>query len=69
MLGSRLVFLSLFSRFLISMGLAVSVAFLSRRYFEEWFLGLKDRWTPPVSDPSGQPATMLADRQPVQRTA
>jgi peptidoglycan/LPS O-acetylase OafA/YrhL len=59
----------LFSRFLISMGLAVGVAFLSRRYFEEWFLGLKDRWTPPVSDPSVPPATMSADRQPVQRTA
>jgi peptidoglycan/LPS O-acetylase OafA/YrhL len=59
----------LFPRFLISVALAVGVAFLSRRYFEEWFLGLKDRWIPPVSDPSGQPATMLVDRQPVQRTA
>lgn len=52
----------LFTRFLISMGLAVGVAFLSRRYFEERFLGLKDRWTPPDSNPSGQPATMLVDR-------
>jgi len=40
-----LVFLS----FLAAMGIAVGVAFLSRRYFEEWFLGLKDRWTHPSS--------------------
>ena len=59
----------LFCRFLISMGLAVGVAVLSRRYFEEWFLGWKDRWTPPDSNPSGQAAKMVVDRQPVQRTA
>jgi peptidoglycan/LPS O-acetylase OafA/YrhL len=62
-------FLLLFSRFLIAMGLAVGVAFLSRRYFEEWFLELKDRWTPPVSSPSGEPALIMDNHQAARRTA
>jgi peptidoglycan/LPS O-acetylase OafA/YrhL len=35
----------MFVRFLVSMGIAVSAAFLSRKYFEEQFLKLKERWT------------------------
>ncbi len=66
-LPSRLALL--FPRFLISMGLAVGVAYLSRRYFEEWFLGLKDRWTSPVSNSSPHSATIVIDRKPAQRTA
>lgn len=38
-----------FLRFFAAMVIAVGVAFLSRKYFEEWFLGLKDRWTRPNS--------------------
>lgn len=32
-------------RFIVASGIAVLAAFLSRRYFEERFLRLKDRWT------------------------
>ena len=50
------------------MGLAVGVAFLSRKYFEEWFLKLKDRWTPPVSKQPPDPMAMVGDRTLEQRT-
>jgi peptidoglycan/LPS O-acetylase OafA/YrhL len=42
-------------RFLIGAAVAVGLAFLSRRYFEEWFLRLKERWTPPASTAPVQP--------------
>jgi peptidoglycan/LPS O-acetylase OafA/YrhL len=58
----------LFIRFLLAAGLAVGVAFLSRRYFEEWFLRLKDRWTQPISDSAKQPTMPLA-REARRQTA
>ena len=60
---------SLFLRFLLSVGLAVGVAFLSRKYFEEWFLQLKDRWTSPVSKQPRDPVPMVEDHTMKQRTA
>jgi peptidoglycan/LPS O-acetylase OafA/YrhL len=42
-------------RFLVAAGLSVVLAFLSRRYFEDRFLKLKDRWTAAVLDPSPAP--------------
>ncbi len=33
-----------FLRFLVGIGIAIGVAYLSRIYFEEYFLRLKDRW-------------------------
>ena len=39
----------MFLRFAASMAIAVTLAFLSRQYFEEWFLGLKNRMTPTIS--------------------
>ena len=59
----------MFLRFLASTGVAVGAAFVSRRYFEEWFLRLKDRWTP--SAPSVRPnsQTVAIGRQPEERTA
>ncbi len=36
-------------RFLVSAGIGVGAAFLSRKYFEERFLKLKERWTTPTS--------------------
>jgi hypothetical protein len=65
-LPSRVEFL--FLCFLLSMGLAVGVAFLSRKYFEEWFLKLKDRWTPPVSKQPPDPMAMVGDRTLEQPT-
>jgi len=59
----------LFLRFLVSMTLAVGAAFLSRRYFEEWFLSLKQRWTSPISTLTPDPATVAAGRTLEQRTA
>jgi peptidoglycan/LPS O-acetylase OafA/YrhL len=35
----------MFLRFFLSTGVAVTAAFLSRKYFEDWFLQLKERWT------------------------
>ena len=50
-------------RFAIAATLATTTAALSRKYFEEWFLGLKERWAPPAGDrqnsrtaPSERPA-------------
>jgi peptidoglycan/LPS O-acetylase OafA/YrhL len=56
-----------FLRFFVAMGLAVGAAFVSRRYFEEWFLGLKDRWTRPSSNSPPQPSALISE--PEQRTA
>ncbi len=66
-LPSRLGFL--FLRFLFSAGLAVTVAFLSRTYFEQWFLNLKDRWTPLVSQQPPDPMARAEDRTLKRRTA
>jgi peptidoglycan/LPS O-acetylase OafA/YrhL len=60
----------MFLRFLASMAIAVGVSFLSRKYFEEWFLKLKDRWTPPISKLVSQPTIALVGCEPEQqRTA
>ena len=37
-------------RFTMAAGIAVAIAFLSRRTFEAKFLSLKDRWTAGASD-------------------
>jgi peptidoglycan/LPS O-acetylase OafA/YrhL len=66
-LPSRLGFL--FLRFFFSAGLAVGVAFLSRKYFEQWFLNLKDRWTPPTSREPSEPMATAEGRTLEQRTA
>jgi peptidoglycan/LPS O-acetylase OafA/YrhL len=56
-------------RFLLSMGVAVGVAFLSRRYFEEWFLKWKDRLTAPVANLPPHSAPVLVTGEPAKRTA
>jgi peptidoglycan/LPS O-acetylase OafA/YrhL len=43
-------------RFIVGSGLAVLVAFVSRRYFEEYFLRQKARWNTPL-EPSGMHKT------------
>jgi peptidoglycan/LPS O-acetylase OafA/YrhL len=58
----------LFVRFIFAMGIAVGVAFLSRKYFEEWFLQLKDRWTPAALNQRSNIVHALG-REPDQRTA
>ncbi len=59
----------MFVRFLVSMGIAVAAAFLSRKYFEERFLKLKERWTKPTASvpPRLQGTLMGCDVE--QRTA
>lgn len=59
----------LFVRFLVSMGIAVGAAFLSRKYFEERFLKLKGRWTTPTSGLLPCPQTTAMGREVEQRTA
>ena len=59
----------MFLRFFTSVAVAVGVAFLSRRYFEEWFLRLKDRWTGPAAEANAYPATTAIAQEPAQRTA
>ncbi len=59
----------LFMRFLVSMGIAVGAAFLSRKYFEERFLKLKERWTKPASGVLTRPQSIAMDREVEQRTA
>jgi peptidoglycan/LPS O-acetylase OafA/YrhL len=58
----------LFLRFFIAVGVAVAAAFLSRRYFEERFLRLKDRWTSPNSDSAKHP-TIRLDAEARRQTA
>ena len=43
-------FFRMLARFTIAAGVAVGIAFLSRRTFEARFLSLKDRWTVDASD-------------------
>jgi peptidoglycan/LPS O-acetylase OafA/YrhL len=52
----------MFLRFAASMAIAVTLAFLSRKYFEEWFLGLKKRLTPTTSSSRTAIATGLQKR-------
>jgi len=65
-LPSRVVLL--FLRFFVASGIAVGLAFLSRRYFEDWFLRLKDRWTSTVST-STRRQTVRIGPEPEERTA
>ena len=55
-------------RFVLSVTLAVGVAFLSRRYFEEKFLKLKDRWTPSPAPRPGS-ASIESAIEPYKQTA
>jgi peptidoglycan/LPS O-acetylase OafA/YrhL len=59
----------MFMRFLVSMGIAVGAAFLSRKYFEERFLKLKDRWTAPTSAMPPGPQAIAKSREVERRTA
>ena len=61
-------FALLAARFVISIALAVGVSFLSRRYFEERFLRLKQRWTTQTAGLPPGSAT-AASRGMEQRTA
>jgi len=66
-LASRFGLLCL--RFILSVGIAVGVAYVSRKYFEEWFLRLKDRWTPLISSSRVRAVTIVAGSGSEQRTA
>lgn len=58
-------------RFLIAGGLAVGFAYLSRRYFEEAFLRLKDRFTPDTASsltPSDPQPVFSQPRNPGRQT-
>jgi peptidoglycan/LPS O-acetylase OafA/YrhL len=57
----------MFLRFLASMAIAVGVSFLSRKYFEEWFLRLKGRWTAPISRSASRPAIAVVECEPEQQ--
>jgi peptidoglycan/LPS O-acetylase OafA/YrhL len=61
----------MFLRFFASMGIAVGAAFVSRRWFEEWFLKLKDRWTPSISKSASRQLeiTLIGPEPEQQRTA
>ncbi len=54
-------------RFVLSVALASIAAFLSRRYFEEKFLRLKDRWSPASTRPSESAAEPAI--RPLRQTA
>jgi len=55
-------------RFVLSVALAVAAAYLSRHYFEESFLKLKDRWNPsPVPRPGS--ATVEPAIEPCRQSA
>lgn len=56
-------------RFMLSMAVAVVAAFLSRKYFEEAFLKLKDRLTTPAAAMRPTPGTVEVARKPVRQTA
>ncbi len=51
-----------FIRFFVAMAIAVGLAFLSRRSFEERFLRLKDRWTPSLSKAAEPTPTFVASK-------
>ncbi|HEV2396512.1 MAG TPA: acyltransferase [Candidatus Sulfotelmatobacter sp.] len=56
-------------RFLINSAFAVGVAYFSRRYFEEAFLRLKDRWAPSTAKSSAQAIAYPAASRPARQTA
>jgi peptidoglycan/LPS O-acetylase OafA/YrhL len=56
-------------RFILIAALAVFVAYLSRCYFEERFLRLKDRWTHAASASPGPAGELEATAAPVRQTA
>ena len=56
-------------RFILAVALAVLLAFLSRRYFEERFLRLKDRWAATVTDLPVTSSAMEGSSQPIRQTA
>jgi len=59
-------------RFVVSSALAVLAAFLSRRYFEEKFLRLKDRWTrsvPLSQRNSGTASSSETVAEPIRQSA
>jgi peptidoglycan/LPS O-acetylase OafA/YrhL len=41
-------------RFVVGGAIAIAISHLSRKYYEEWFLRLKDRFAPPPADSSVQ---------------
>lgn len=56
-------------RFLMNTAFAVAIAYLSRRYFEEPFLKLKDRWAPSTAKSSTQAVAYSATSTPARQTA
>jgi peptidoglycan/LPS O-acetylase OafA/YrhL len=56
-------------RFVVNTGFAVALAVLSRRYFEEPFLKLKDRWTPSSASPKTQTLVYANESNPTRQTA
>ena len=56
------------ARFVLSLAVGVTAAFLSRRYFEERFLKLKDRWAPSASV-SQVPVPYVISPEPTRQTA
>ena len=56
-------------RFVLSLAVGVTAAFLSRRYFEEPFLKLKDRWAPSASSSQLQPVPYAIGPEPARQTA
>jgi len=56
-------------RFTLGAALAVGAAFLSRRYFEERFLKLKDRWTPSASNLRPQSSGVTPPPERARQTA
>lgn len=57
------------TRFVVSMALAVGFSFLSRKYFEERFLKLKDRWTSPSTSLPPRSATAATPAVTERQTA
>jgi peptidoglycan/LPS O-acetylase OafA/YrhL len=47
-------------RFVLGAGLSVAIAVVSRKYFEQYFLKFKDRWSAPVGRPDSE-TTELSD--------
>jgi peptidoglycan/LPS O-acetylase OafA/YrhL len=56
-------------RFILSSAIAVFAAFLSRRYFEERFLKLKDRWTRSVPELQASAPATATPTEPIRQTA
>jgi len=56
-------------RFVVYTCFAVGLAVLSRRYFEEPFLKLKDRWTPSTTSTKSQTIVYANEPNPTRQTA